>query len=244
MPLTGQYQERETFFGNREHDDSLPAANEAFWSALIEHVRSEALAPAVVMDVGCHSGGLLAKLAEEFQPQSLIGIEPLEAARAAAARRLADGPPVRLYGPSGWAGIADGEVDLLVCHEMLYLEPDLAWFMTSVGRVLAEKGRAFVVLGCHSENPLWPAWREQLAEDGVRTYDYSPFDILACAGACGLIADVQPLRRSGWVRYDPDGAAFRYPDAETMFDHHYRHKLIFRLGHDDEVDDDSRSPNP
>jgi SAM-dependent methyltransferase len=241
LSLTAGVQERETFFGDREHDDALPAANEAFWSALIGHIDIEGLGPRVIMDVGCHSGGLLARLASKFSPRSLIGIEPIAAARAAAAERLAGAPsPARLHGLNGWAAIADGEVDLLVCHEMLYLEPDLAGFMASVRRVLAAQGRAFVVLGCHTENPLWPEWRKQLAEDGVRTYDYSPFEILASAGACGLIADVQPLRRSGWIRYDPDTAAFRYPDAETMFDHHYRHKLVFRLGHDD----DSRSTDP
>ena len=40
---------------------------------------------------------------------------------------------------------------------------------------------------------------------------------------------IRALRRSGWVTYDPLRADFRYPDVRTMFDHHYRHKLIFRF---------------
>lgn len=190
------------------------------------------------MDVGCHSGGLLELLREQFQPKDLIGIEPLGAARAAAQRRLEGaGSTASILDETGWTAVADGQVDLLTSHEVLYLEPDLLSFMTRVRRVLAADGLALLVLGCHAENPLWAMWKPALLAAGHAVYDHHPFDILDAAARAGLRAAVQPLRRSGWITYDPRNAAFRYSDLTTMLEHHYRHKLLFRLEIADELTD-------
>jgi SAM-dependent methyltransferase len=179
---------------------------------------------------------LLALLGERFPQARLIGIEPIAALRALAESRLSvDAWRASLHGDGGWAKVLEGSVDLLVCHEVLYLLPDLVSVMHDAARVLAPGGSGWMVLGCHSENPVWPTWKAQLAADGVRTYNHHPFDILAAAAKAGLTADVQPLRRSGWIRYDPTAAAFSFPNAASMFEHHYCHKLLFRLrfGDDD-----------
>jgi hypothetical protein len=60
-------------------------------------------------------------------------------------------------------------------------------------------------------------------------YDHTPFEIMKAASSEGFLPSVQPLRTSGWITYDPLRANFQYPDLQTMFDHHYRYKLIFRL---------------
>lgn len=230
MPLndTG---ERRTFFGDPALDDDLPRVNEAFWASLIAHVeRDDPPAPRVILDVGCHRGGLLHALARRFAPAELFGIEPLAGARAAATRLLeGEAGRVTLLEPSRWGEIETGSVDLVTSHEVLYLEPDLEDFMRRVRRVLAPAGVAYVVLGSHAENPLWPAWKSSLVEAGHRVYDHAPLEIMAASSSAGLLPSVQPLRRSGWVTYDPLHADFQYPDVRTMFDHHYRHKLIFRF---------------
>jgi hypothetical protein len=160
----------------------------------------------------------------------LYGIEPLAAARLAASRRLTRATAnVTLLDASEWDRIPTGAVNLTTSHEVLYLEPDLRDFMKRVRRVLASNGSAYVVLGCHSENPLWKTWKTSLVAAGRRVYDHMPLEIMEAASSAGLLPSVQPLRCSGWVTYDPLRAEFRYPDVQTMFDHHYRYKLIFRL---------------
>lgn len=126
-------------------------------------------------------------------------------------------------------GIPTGAIDLITSHEMLYLEPDLSAFMRRVRRVLALQGVGYVVLGCHSENPLWQTWKKVLIKAGHLVYDHKPLKVMEAAAAAGLLPSVQPLRNSGWVTYDPREAEFEYPDVKTMFDHHYRYKLIFRF---------------
>ena len=234
--------QRKSFFADPELDSSLPEANSVFWAALVAHIEREIrVAPAIILDLGCHSGGLLALLGERFPGARLIGVEPIAALRALAETRLsADAGRASLLGEGGLAKVPKSSVDALVCHEVLYLMPDLASVMDDVARVLAPGGSGWMVLGCHSENPVWPSWKAQLAADGVKTYDHHPFDVLAAAAKAGLTADVQPLRRSGWIRYDPTAAAFSFPSAASMFEHHYRHKLLFRLRF---VDDDPAFPS-
>lgn len=234
--------QRRSFFGDPELDNSLPEANSVFWAALLAHIERDIRgAPATILDIGCHSGGLLALLGERFPEARLIGIEPIAALRASAESRLsADAGRASFLGDGGWATVGEGSVDLLVCHEVLYLMPDLDSVMGDAARVLAPGGSGWVVLGCHSENPVWPGWKAQLAADGVQTYDHHPFDVLAAAARAGLAADIQPLRRSGWIRYDPTDAAFPFPNAASMFEHHYRYKLLFRLRFED---DDSAFPS-
>jgi hypothetical protein len=223
--------ERATFFGDPALDNDLPFVNDAFWSSLIGHMERDVnKSPQVILDVGCHSGGLLDVLSRRFAPAELFGIEPLATHRLAASRRL-DGAAakVRLLDASEWDQIPAGVVDLATSHEMLYLEPDVRDFMTRVRRVLSCRGVGYVVLGCHAENPLWQTWRTELVAAGHSVYDHMPLEIMEAASSVGLVPSVQPLRHSGWVTYDPLRAKFRYPDVQRMFDHHYRYKLIFRL---------------
>ena len=231
MPLTDDQNVGPTFFGDPTHDDELPAVNEAFWAALIGLIEEDSNpAPGVILDVGCHTGGLLEALGLRFAPHGLFGIEPLASARSAASRRLEGlAATVTLLDATEWDRIPTGVIDLVVSHEMLYLEPDIPHFMRRIRRVLRLGGVAYVVLGCHSENPLWQTWKVPLIAAGHRVYDHSPLEIMEAASAAGLVPSVQPLRRSGWVTYDPLEAEFRYPSVRAMLDHHYVHKLVFRL---------------
>lgn len=228
---------RSSFFGDRALDDGLGFQNAAFWQALLGHVADDFReAPRTILDVGCHDGGLLALVGAQFGDAALIGIEPVEPLRAKATGRLASRrTPTRLLDVDEWHRVPDGIVDLLLGHEVLYLIQDLAGFMQDVHRVLARDGTAYLVTGCHADNPIWPAWRSRLAADGIETHDHRVFDILSSAQRAGLIIDFQPLRRSGWITYDPSTPTFAFPDLQSMLDHHYRHKLMFRLrfGEDD-----------
>jgi SAM-dependent methyltransferase len=231
MPLKDTQTERETFFKNTALDNELPTVNEIFWSSLIEHIeRDSDSLPRVLLDVGCHTGELLYALSRRFAPAELFGIEPLVTARSTASRRLKGAAAnVKLLDTSEWGILPTGAIDLITSHEVLYLEPDVQDFMRRIRRILSPGGAAYVVLGCHSENPLWQTWKIPLIAAGHRVYDHVPIEIMAAASSAGLFPSVQPLRRSGWVLYDPLRAEFNYPDVRTMFDHHYRHKLIFRL---------------
>ena len=95
-----------------EDDASLEQANEIFWQSLLDHVRRELPGGPVdgVLDVGCHHGGLLAKLASVLRPTRLIGVEPARTSRERAQFRLRTlAPNVMILPPERW-----GEIPLSV----------------------------------------------------------------------------------------------------------------------------------
>jgi SAM-dependent methyltransferase len=231
LPLNETEIERQSFFADPALDGDLPIVNEVFWRLLIDHIVQDNISPPrAILDVGCHTGGLLLELSQRFMPVELLGIEPLAAARATAFQRLNGvAAKVTLLDTASWQEIPAASIDLMTCHEVLYMEPDLRGFMMHLRRVLSSDGIGYIVLGCHAENPLWQRWKAQLVDAGQCVYDHLPLEIMEAASFAGLLPAVQPLRTSGWITYDPLRADFLYPDVRTMFDHHYRHKVIFRL---------------
>lgn len=220
------------FFGSAEDDAALEEVNQAFWRSLLGHVRAEVdrSTVAAILDVGCHRGGLLELFAEHYRPRRVVGLEPLDPARQQARFRLSRlAEEVELLRPSEWPAVEAGSIDLVTCHEVLHLVEDLDAFMTELARVLRPGGAAYVVLGSHAENPQWARWKPQLLATGLEAFDHAPFDVLSAAARAGLRGALRPLRRDGWVIYDPLTAEYRYPSAEALFAHHYRHKLLFRL---------------
>ena len=214
-----------------EDDASLEQANQIFWSSLFEHVQAEVRGPVEsILDIGCHHGGLLVRLAALLHPQRLIGVEPSTRSRERSLFRLRKlAPSVTVLSPERWSEIPTASIDVLTCHEVLHLIEDLSGLFHQISRTLRAHGTAFVVAGCHTENPVWPRWREQLRAAGQTIFERTPFDILRAGINAGLSGAVRPLRRDGWVIYNPDHAAFTYSSAEELFDHQYRHKLLFRF---------------
>lgn len=214
-----------------EDDASLEHANQIFWSSLLGHIQAEVRGPVgSILDVGCHHGGLLMRLAPLLHPKSITGIEPSTISRERALFRLRKlAPSVAVLAPERWSAVPTASIDLITCHEVLHLVEDLPGLFDQITRTLRAHGTAFVVAGCHTENPVWPRWSEQLKSVGQTVMDRAPFDILRAGINSGLSGALRPLRCDGWVIYNPDHATFTYSSAEELLDHQYRHKLLFRF---------------
>lgn len=222
---------RTHFFAESGEDDRLEHRNLHFWRALIGHVRADGVESAAsILDYGSHTGGLLSLAVEQFKPDRVWGMEPLLRSRQQAALRLrGHAVQARMLSANEWAELPDGAVDLLLSHEVLYLVEDLALVFREFARVLRRQCAAYVVLGCHTENPLWPAWKAELVNMGHEPCDHSPFDLLRAGAEAGLSPSLRPLRDTGWVHFDPRTPGFSFPTAQTLLDHQYRHKLVFRF---------------
>lgn len=220
------------FFQDQVDEEDLEIRNEVFWAAMIDQIRRDGFAhpPRQVLDVGCHRGGLLANIAKRWNPEALVGIEPIEEARDRARFRLAAlARKVVLLTPTEWHRIDDHAVDLIVCHEVLFLLPDLEAFVEQLARVLSPRGRAYIASGCHAENPIWASWRTQLEAMGHRTFNHEPMALMASAARHQLLPSVRPLRDNGWATHDPTRGTFVFPTVGALLDHQFRHKLLFRL---------------
>ena len=120
-------------------------------------------------------------------------------------------------------------MDLVTCHEVLHLLEDLPHLFGHISRVLRRTGSAYIVAGCHTENPVWKTWSTKLRDAGQTVFDRTPFDILKAGSGAGLRGALRPLRRDGWIIYDPSEAVFEYASIADLLDHQYRHKLLFRF---------------
>lgn len=231
MPLTeGPVPPRPAFFRDAREDDALEARSQVFWDSLNRHVEGDAGPSGVgsILDIGCHRGGLLELLARRWHPTVLEGIEPIAVARARATIRLRPvAQRVAIHGT--WDDVAESRFDLMTCHEVLYLESDLRVFFERVARHLLPNGRAYVVLGCHTENPLWAAWSAELVALGHEVFHHAPLDVMRAGAKAGLSPAVRPLRDPGWAVHDPLDPGFAYPSVGALLDHQFRHKLLFRF---------------
>ena len=176
------------------------------------------------------TGGLLVQLASALRPKQLTGIEPASHSRERALFRLRTlAPTVVILPPERWAEVPASSVDIVTCHEVLHLVEDLPSLFGNIARVLRTRGSAFIVVGCHTENPVWKAWSAKLRDSGQTVFDRTAFDILRTGIAAGLHGALRPLRRDGWIIYNPDNTVFKYPSTRDLLDHQYRNKLLFRF---------------
>jgi SAM-dependent methyltransferase len=221
------------FMFDRDEDAALEKRNTPFWLALLGHVQADRAIDegGTILDIGCHQGGLLSLSRKRFKAVHLIGVEPIKAARDLAQARLQrEGVSAKVLRENEWRQIGDQSVDLVLSHEVLPFIQDLDQLIANIQRVLKPHAFAYVVSGCHLENPLWPIWREELQSQGHVTYDHSPIALMEAAGKQGLSPSVRTLRDHGWAHYNPaEEAAFAYPSVEALLDHQFKYKLLFRF---------------
>ncbi|HSP16457.1 MAG TPA: methyltransferase domain-containing protein [Thermoanaerobaculia bacterium] len=110
-----------------------------------------------VLDLGCGTGEITARLAEKFPRASFIGVDLEQAHLArAAARCAALGPRVRFEAADALAlPYEGGTFDLVVCRHVLQAVPDPASVLAEIRRVLRPNGRMHLIsedygmLWCH-----------------------------------------------------------------------------------------------
>ncbi len=221
------------FMFDYTEDARLEKRNLIFWRALLGHIQADRAIEegATILDVGCHRGGLLEMAIDRFKPASIIGIEPLKPARNIVQEKLSIfRGNVQVLSEKEWDRISDASVDLLISHEVLPFFDSLKFISEQIRRVLKPGAFAYMVSGCHTENPLWPIWKEDLEAQGHIVHDHSPMDLIRAVSLTGFSASVRPLRDSGWAHYNPEERnAFQYPSVQALLEHQFKHKLVFRF---------------
>ncbi len=207
--------EMKRYFFDKAGDERMEKQNQSNWQALARLVEHEANAslphnkPWDILDIGCHTGGLLELLDKKFSRRlhegsrvaSLSGVEPIEHARDEAKKRISY---ATFY--SHIEKVPTQSIDLVIGNEFLYLEEDLCHWARQLQRILRPEGGAFISLGSHSENTAWLRWRGQLQRQyGHASYVHEPMNILQTGVEVGFDMEIHRLHlepQTG-MRYSP-----------------------------------------
>lgn len=231
------------YFFDKAGDQRMEKQNQEHWNALIRRIdyaikQGEEMRPPVqslprgtwdVLDIGCHTGGLLKMIESRygFPAVNLHGVEPLHYARDIASHRATkDGGSFF----ENLEDVPDQSMDLIVSHETLYLVEDLTEWVSELKRILNPEGGAFIALGSHAENSAWMRWRPVLkAEHQHESWAHYPMEILDIGENLGFEMEVGPLHpETTYVkRYSPPEDGWGdFKTVEEMLEHR-RKKLVF-----------------
>ena len=209
-----------------EGDAAMAQVHAPYWRHFIECLPERDLAIKTVLDFGCNRGGFL-RLLYALRPfQHGIGVDIAADSVAAAERNKGEAPLSFLVANdlSPWAD----SIDIAFSYEVIYLLPELKRHAEQLFSVLRPGGTYYAVLGCHSENPLWPRWRELLAEESnAPVQDRSPDDYVEAFAQAGFEVSLKRFGFDGFVSAPKDRRY--YPSVVDALTYPAEHKLLFRL---------------
>ncbi|MEL5408072.1 class I SAM-dependent methyltransferase [Serratia nevei] len=214
-----------TWYRDPHAEQAMADGHAPIWRHLIGLVPENELSGISVLDFGCNQGGFL-RLLHQIRPfQQAVGVD-IARQSVDEANRLKGNLPVvyqtdtRLH---GW----DSHFDIAFSHEVIYLIEDIAQHAADMLRALKPGGVYYAVTGCHTGNPLWPQWRERVAEQThTVVQDRSLADYARIFSAAGFQVSARRLGFSGFVPYEPNGWM---PDIAVSIDYYWHTKTVFRL---------------
>src|SRR5205809_2717138 len=123
---------------------NLAAQAEAIWPQEEKIFDRHPAGDGAVLDVGCGTGEILARLAAKYPQASFVGVDLEEPHLArAAARCAAFGERVRFERGDAMAlPFADDAFDLVVCRHLIQAVPDARRVLAEIRRVVRPGGRA------------------------------------------------------------------------------------------------------
>jgi SAM-dependent methyltransferase len=126
---------------------NLAAQAEAIWPQEEPIFARHPLGEAAILDLGCGTGEIVARLAAKFPRASFTGVDLEEPHLARARTRNAEfGDRVRFEVADALAlPYADGTFDLVVCRHVLQAVPDAAHVLAEIKRVLRPGGRMHLI---------------------------------------------------------------------------------------------------
>lgn len=215
-----------TWHTDTQREPAMEESHRPLWRHFIETIPETDLSTRDVVDYGCNRGGFL-RLLHALKPfRRGLGLDIAEAS-IAAARSLVGTAPVQ-YEVGTAAALPRASFDLGFSYEVVYLLPDLAAHAVAMHAALRPGGVYYAVTGCHTQNPLWPAWRRLIGETThAPVQDRSPEDYAAAFEAAGFEV---ALRRFGYAGFIPASKDRQYyPRLTDALDYPAEHKLLFRL---------------
>jgi SAM-dependent methyltransferase len=209
-----------TWKRNPAEEQAMEDGHALLWERLIDIAAEPWPAQTSVLDFGCNQGGFLRRLHARKGFKDAVGIDIATDSVAIAQERRGDLPATYLVGDS-LRGF-ESRFDIAFSHEVIYLLADLERHAREIHASLRPGGVYYAVTGCHTDNPEWPVWREDIrARSNVPPVDRSLDDYAQTFAAAGLEVAVRRFGLDAFVPVAPtDG--WRKGIANRL---HYLHSV-------------------
>ncbi|PYB77564.1 class I SAM-dependent methyltransferase [Rhizobium wuzhouense] len=214
-----------TWYIDPDAEDAMADGHAPIWRHLIGLVPEPDLSRQAVLDFGCNQGGFLRHLHALRPFRKALGVD-IARQSIDKANALKGNLPVQYQTDTKLAGW-HAEFDIAFSHEVIYLIEDIEAHAADMLRVLKPGGVYYAVTGCHTDNPLWPAWRKLVAErTNTVVQDRSVTDYARVFAGAGFAVSARKLAFDGFIPYQPGGWT---PDYATALDYYSQTKIVFRL---------------
>ncbi|WP_267549441.1 bifunctional 2-polyprenyl-6-hydroxyphenol methylase/3-demethylubiquinol 3-O-methyltransferase UbiG [Rhizobium rhizogenes] len=214
-----------TWYIDPDAEDRMADGHAPIWRHLIEMIVERDLSAKSVVDFGCNQGGLLRHLYAIRPFRKALGIDIAEQSIAKAEAFKGNLPVQHAVGGTlaGWVE----EFDLAISHEVIYLVEDIDSHAADMWNALKPGGVYYAVTGCHTDNPLWPKWRELVARrTNTVVQDRSISDYGRAFTKAGFAVSGRKLEYDGFIPFIEDGWTPNFADA---LDYYTQTKIVFRL---------------
>lgn len=215
-----------TWHTDAQREAAMGDAHAPLWRHFIETIPERDFSTRTVLDFGCNRGGFL-RLLHMLRPfRRGVGVDI--ASESVAAANAAKGDlPLHFEVATDLTRWTD-VFDIAFSYEVIYLLPDLARHARDMFGALRDGGVYYAVTGCHTENPLWPKWREMIGSTShAPVQDYAPDDFIHAFSSAGFIVSFKRFGFDGFISTNKDRAY--YPNVIDAITYPADHKLIFRL---------------
>lgn len=215
-----------TWHTDQAAEAAMADSHRPLWRHFIDAIPERDLSTRTVLDFGCNRGGLL-RLLHAVRPfRRAIGVDI--ASDSIKAANEARGEMPLSYEVATDLGQWPETFDLALSYEVIYLLPDLKSHAEQMIAALRPGGVYYAVTGCHTENPLWPRWRELIGgSSNAPVQDYAPEDFIAAFVAAGFTVSVKFFGYDGFVSGTKDRKY--YPSVMDALTYPARDKLLFRM---------------
>ena len=190
----------ETWSREASQEDGMTSEHAWIWA---EMIRAAPVPPqASVLDIGCNQGGFLRVLYDDVGFEGAVGIDLAQIAVARANASKGQRPIKYIASPD--LSDAGTDFDIAYSHEVIYLIDDLGDHARRVMEALKPGGSYFAVTCCHSDNPLWPVWREKIGKfSRIPVPNHSVGDIVAAFRENGFTTSVSRFLADSFIPMDP-----------------------------------------
>ncbi|MFT4303962.1 MAG: class I SAM-dependent methyltransferase [Candidatus Woesearchaeota archaeon] len=215
-----------TWASTQNEEDGMNNDHYPLWIEMIEKMTEKDLTNLTVFDFGCNQGQFLRVLYSKKPFLNGFGVDIAKNSIEIANQNKKELPVE--YHATDDISFLDNSIDIAFSHEVIYLLEDLDRHVKDIYSVLKAKGVYYVALGCHTDNPTWPAIRKYVREKIKSNFcDYSLDYISDIFRKNGFIISAQKFKLNGFIKISDNSSCFH--SVMQFLNYYDDYKILFKF---------------